>query len=391
MESRLAVRLCRGYNRSKRPVSYRSTTLSNGEVLRYLAVPKVGLLEKRRQMPERKSLPHLSDLLQHLYEQVIKAEGTRDQEVHRTAAERALKDPVFQSARVCPGKDRQRVLLSDPGMLPRNAKKRWRKLAYARRNLELVRDGTLTVSDLRSHRRALNLLTQYYPALTVWALVVSRLNKRFTTTLSDMYGLGDFEDHLRAYCGGEYQISFDERSAFKTEIARLHETGTREQLLGEIWEGLSSEAKAIGLPVLFEPSHKKQINPADHSGRHTAEMSKAREGDPADQWVSATRAAEIGNNLTSVNRDWSSFWRGFCNKYGVHTRPGKKKDGTATDARRQVEVGSLVRTIIEHSDSFQGGRKRDTEHEKRRQEIRERVRKRYDIIPEIRRDIEDGR
>jgi len=100
----------------------------------------------------------------------------------------------------------------------------------------------------------------------------------------------------------------------------------------------------------------------------------------AEHWLAATKATDLANRLTDVGRDWSSFWRGFCEKHHVMSRPGTTKQGSPTEWRREVEVGSLVRAIQQHADEFE---KATPEVEKRRTAIHEKLRAEFGIDPEL--------
>lgn len=99
------------------------------------------------------------------------------------------------------------------------------------------------------------------------------------------------------------------------------------------------------------------------------------------KWLSAVKATGLANRLTFVDRDWSSYWRSFCNKHEVLTRPARTKAGVPTKQRREVEIGSLIRIILQEHESFD---KATTEDAKRRQAIMARLKAEHGIDPELR-------
>ncbi len=88
-------------------------------------------------------------------------------------------------------------------------------------------------------------------------------------------------------------------------------------------------------------------------------------------WMSAKRAVDAANRLTRVNKEWSSFWRSFCTKHHVNSRPARKKDGTEATGRRDVELVSLILAIY---DNFDDVDKRVQEHCERKAAFLERLR-----------------
>lgn len=130
-------------------------------------------------------------------------------------------------------------------------------------------------------------------------------------------------------------------------------------------------------------STKSTSPTADRKTPHHAAPARTSPDRPT-QWLSATKGTEIANQLTGVGRDWASYWRRFCEQHGVHTRPGQTKGGQPTEHRREVEIGSLVRAIIQNPDDFE---KATPEREKRRQAIRQKIRAEHGLNDELRNEL----
>ena len=104
----------------------------------------------------------------------------------------------------------------------------------------------------------------------------------------------------------------------------------------------------------------------------------------SEQWLKATEATKIANNLTGVGRSWSSYWRRFCEQHGVPTRPAQTKSGQPTEYRRAVEMGSFVGVILQNPDQFD---KPTPEREKRRQAIMEKIRLEHGFNADLRNEL----
>lgn len=96
----------------------------------------------------------------------------------------------------------------------------------------------------------------------------------------------------------------------------------------------------------------------------------------SEHWKTATKAAEIANGFTKLNKCWSTFWRGFCIKHEVLNRDGKKKSGAPTKYRREVEMGSFCNAIIENIIEIDEKIPQDI---KRRNEMRDAMRLKYGL------------
>ena len=136
-----------------------------------------------------------------------------------------------------------------------------------------------------------------------------------------------------------------------------------------------------GAQSLARPSDKR--TGAQTAASEPSELTKEPGGarlNAVEQWEGATKATKRANRLTDVERDWASYWRGYCEKHGVSTRPARKKDDTLATGRCEVELGSLLRTIVENPEEFE---KATPEIQKRRLAIRAKIEREHGLNSEL--------
>lgn len=148
----------------------------------------------------------------------------------------------------------------------------------------------------------------------------------------------------------------------------LEDEGFCEELLSILWNECPEESLEMKLP------------PSEAMSGEAIDAGETRGTNLVEQWESATKATERANRLTDVGRDWTSYWRAFCQKYGVKTRPGRKKDGTLAKSLREVELLSIIRAIDKNPGVFE---KATSEIQKRRLAIRAKIEREHGLNPEF--------
>lgn len=160
----------------------------------------------------------------------------------------------------------------------------------------------------------------------------------------------------------------------RSSLDRFVREGFDNEILCDIWERYPIEANKKELPKLTET--QEQRTPATIVEPHIENNA------PPERWMSATEASSIANRLTMVERDWSSYWKRFCENHDVKTRSGTTKAGGIHPNRRDVEIYSLIQAIFVATNANEFD-KATPESIKRMQSIRAKLKAEFGIDEEM--------
>lgn len=147
--------------------------------------------------------------------------------------------------------------------------------------------------------------------------------------------------------------------------------------------------RQIANAELHRDIEREALRPA--ATEQAATEPTAGAGEPRTElWAPATVIVQRINRLTGMDRDWGSFWKGFCATYGVLTKPGTKKDGGETTSRREVEFHSLIQAVCQHSDVVDKAIGVEQVH---RNAVADRLKKQHidEVVRDLTDDIREGK